>query len=745
MPHCYAARNGGINQHFHTILHEHLSWKPLALAFLGSLFLTWIIGLLVVGHGREQYQHELQERADHLTEERRKASILGAITALSSIDPDIRATAQGDLGPDNPPVMTKLHYILSTFGLGNIFIMAPDGEVKAYVVKAGSSSQTGNNLGWRPYFRGAMTGKRTMYAALGSNTQERGFYISVPIPGGQDAIHPGPMTPAGVLVAKMGFEEIDYELTKARSPLAVLSPEGAVFATNVSPWLYQIVGTEADLTAARENRRVNKAYEKSPPALIPLSTAGTVRHENKELQIYTASIAWPDPSGTWQLAGFVRAVDLFSWTARATTATLLFCLQMLLYAWWQARKRAQGKSQQVKSLLDNSGEGFLSFGHDLRVESECSLACTEMLGTCPAGQNIAVLLFGADSPEAELMNDVVTAAQETKDPTILASMLSLLPAEIRRDQTVLSVRYRIMGTEKFMIVLRDITAQQQMRDLLDLEQQHLQMIVQAVTDSRNFFETIDSFREFLVHQKERSARSPDFSPQSFQQLYREIHTFKGLLGQFSFIQTPQALHDSETCLSQFHDEPGTASSAKRIDCLDLEKLHAALSADLEILTQALGPDFLLRGRTLSLTTEQACAFSQVATCLLAGKPVDPTDPTLYKVLCEIARRHKIRLSDAVLSFSRLIQQIAQRQEKQVAPLDIAAHEDIWIDPQIYKNFLQSLVHVFRNGIIHGIERPAERWENDKEEMGCMRCEMYQDAAHIHIKISDDGAGIDLDA
>ncbi|MEI6987196.1 MAG: hypothetical protein WCK65_13805 [Rhodospirillaceae bacterium] len=40
---------------------------------------------------------------------------------------------------------------------------------------------------------------------------------------------------------------------------------------------------------------------------------------------------------------------------------------------------------RTHALLDNSGQGFLSFGADLVVHNECSRACEAMLGLAPAG------------------------------------------------------------------------------------------------------------------------------------------------------------------------------------------------------------------------------------------------------------------------------------------------------------------------------------------------------------------------
>ncbi|MFH7321352.1 hypothetical protein ACHHRT_12190 [Desulfurivibrio sp. D14AmB] len=61
------------------------------------------------------------------------------------------------------------------------------------------------------------------------------------------------------------------------------------------------------------------------------------------------------------------------------------------------RRQLAAKSGRLAGLLDNSGQGFLSFGPDLRVEAESSRECRTMLGQEPAGRNIAEL-FHPDNP-----------------------------------------------------------------------------------------------------------------------------------------------------------------------------------------------------------------------------------------------------------------------------------------------------------------------------------------------------------
>lgn len=710
------------------------SWSTLVL-LLAAIFLTWLITLFAVTRGKAEFAEGIARIAVHLAEDHRKANLLGAITSIAGIDPDIRATAQGRAAPDNPAVTAKLRYVFDKFGLDNMMVMAADGTVNAYMVKNVKTTITGKNFVWRPYFSGAIAGKPTMYAAFGSNSLERGFYVSAPIPAAADD-----PTPVGVIVAKLGFEEIDRRLTAEKFPLMVLSPEGVVFAANVPSWVYQVLGGETELARAKEDKRVNNAYKTAAPMLIPLGAADRIGKDGHDLQMFAAGIDWPDPSGVWRVAGFIGDEDIFGWPARVLTAMAIFLLLLLIDTWLRVRQRAQRKTEQVISLLDNSGEGFLSFGRDLRVDSEYSRACESMLDTVPAGREIAGLLFGEASPEARLMREIIASALAVEDAEVRDSMLSLLPKEVGRGERLLTVEYRRIGREKFMVILSDITAERRMADLLEQEQRHLKMVVLAVSDNRNFFETVDGFREFLTVEAAAAAENRGVPAAQVRRLYREIHTYKGLLAQFSFPATPALLHAIESSLGAYLEHE--ASSALDIDFARLEKTFAA---DLRILSDALGEDFLIQGRGLVLSEKQAERLEDLSLRLLRGEQIDTGIAEVRCLLDEIIRLRKLRLSDALHGYDRLLQQVAQRQEKEVLPLQVEGGGEIWIDPQRWKGLLQSLVHVFRNAVIHGLEDPETRWERDKKEAGRVSCRVRREAGHLRLTIADDGAGLNLDA
>lgn len=441
-----------------------------------------------------------------------------------------------------------------------------------------------------------------------------------------------------------------------------------------------------------------------------------------------------------QVAGLrelVQAKEAAIRTIEATQAQLVI-----------SENEARLGQQRVRDLLDNSGEGFLTFGGDLLIDAETSRACVAMLGCSPAGRNVAQIFAGTDPAKAELFRSVIPAVLAEPDRDIRESMLSLLPAELSPAGVLLKAEYKLLENERFMVVLTDITDERRLEGLLQSERRRLEMIVAAVTDRRNFFDAVDSYREFLAQTVPQRLQE-DHSPRELVDwLYREIHTNKGLFNQFSFIATPSELHAFETSLATLAARGDALTRLDIADSITRHDLAAAFEADLGVLRAALGDEFLAKGNSVALSAEQAAQLEKLASRLLYGDALDTSAAGVAKLrslLRELASLRKVTLGSLLTDFNGLVQQAASRLEKNVAPLVVLGGADLWIDAEQYRPFFTALGHVFRNAVVHGLETPEERWVAGKPERGTITCRVSTDGNTVELSIADDGAGIDLDA
>jgi two-component system chemotaxis sensor kinase CheA len=70
--------------------------------------------------------------------------------------------------------------------------------------------------------------------------------------------------------------------------------------------------------------------------------------------------------------------------------------------------------------------------------------------------------------------------------------------------------------------------------------------------------------------------------------------------------------------------------------------------------------------------------------------------------------------------------------------------DTAVDKPITDKLIEPLIHILRNSVDHGIEKPEERLKVGKDPIGTIVFNAYQQGNSVFIEISDDGKGIDTD-
>ena len=68
-----------------------------------------------------------------------------------------------------------------------------------------------------------------------------------------------------------------------------------------------------------------------------------------------------------------------------------------------------------------------------------------------------------------------------------------------------------------------------------------------------------------------------------------------------------------------------------------------------------------------------------------------------------------------------------------------------MDRSVLERMTGPFEHLLRNSITHGVESPVQRQDAGKPALGQLEIELRQDGNEVHIRVSDDGCGLDLDA
>lgn len=99
----------------------------------------------------------------------------------------------------------------------------------------------------------------------------------------------------------------------------------------------------------------------------------------------------------------------------------------------------------------------------------------------------------------------------------------------------------------------------------------------------------------------------------------------------------------------------------------------------------------------------------------------------------------VPLSTTFFKMHRIVRDMCKSMEKDVL-LDIVG-EETEVDKNIIEHISDPLMHIIRNSIDHGIEKPELRIASGKKEQGVVRLEAKNSGGDVLIIIKDDGAGL----
>ncbi|SAL01582.1 CheA signal transduction histidine kinase [Caballeronia calidae] len=186
----------------------------------------------------------------------------------------------------------------------------------------------------------------------------------------------------------------------------------------------------------------------------------------------------------------------------------------------------------------------------------------------------------------------------------------------------------------------------------------------------------------------------------------------------SMLRVKRIQHDASRALERLH-ETLTETNAAPLDA----RAHAALD------------------EVRRLTAE---AHRQLSERLAELENFDRRSTHLAQQIYDEALACRMRpFVDATGGFARMVRDVARGLGRDVRL--VIAGETTQVDRDILDLLDAPLGHLLRNAVDHGIEPPALRRALGKPETGTITLEARHSAGSLFISVSDDGAGVDLDA
>lgn len=400
------------------------------------------------------------------------------------------------------------------------------------------------------------------------------------------------------------------------------------------------------------------------------------------------------------------------------------------------------KTHKISSLLDNSDEGFLSFGPDMKVESEFSAECAAMLGTNDiADADIYDLLFPHDEYLQDLFIGGVTQVFASDDIYFAELFIGLLPKESTVHGKHLNLKYKLIEKNHIMVITSDVTEKRKLEEAVAKERDKLSFVITVIKDKHSTFDTIDSFKAFRKNLLPEIIANTDDTEIILSEIYKETHTYKGVFSQLKFPKTPDCLHEIEDKLSRL-------KSAGIIDKEILQNMFNAgmckdaLKQDIETVIENVGKDFFKHNGMVDINIKKVKEIEGFAKDILKKTSKLSADKNTTDMLEALSRLSYVPFVKLLQRYEEYTNELAKRLDKEVAPLKIKGGE-FPVDASRYKEVAKNMVHLFRNCIDHGIEDAETRTEYNKPIPAKITCHIKESKKNITVKVCDDGRGIDV--
>ncbi|MCD6249297.1 MAG: chemotaxis protein CheX, partial [candidate division Zixibacteria bacterium] len=397
--------------------------------------------------------------------------------------------------------------------------------------------------------------------------------------------------------------------------------------------------------------------------------------------------------------------------------------------------------EKIQNLLDNVGQGFLTFGKDQKVDLQCSQECRVMFNGEVWGSLFPELLYPDDVIQRTFLTSLLNDIFHEEDLDMCEVLFSLLPSEVSlSDNRFIEVTYRkIYGQSdndlKLMAILSDVTVTKKLREQVVEERKLLRMVVKAIVNNKELVEAISDYKKFCSLHIDQILGGNGAPDEKFYEIYRRIHTFKGTFNQLDLVYIVPALDALEARLSELRKDREHSDLAMIEKLLDESNLRTWLDEDIKILMDTLGKAFFNSEPALDVKSSQLTEIEEDMTSLLS-----PWE--LRQLLPKMKRLRYRSIKELLRTYPAYVEKLSNRLQKQIKPMIIEG-DDISVDPELYGNFCKALVHVFRNAVDHGIESVYERQEQGKDESAQIQCCIRVNNGMLLIKISDDGAGVNV--
>lgn len=400
-------------------------------------------------------------------------------------------------------------------------------------------------------------------------------------------------------------------------------------------------------------------------------------------------------------------------------------------------QKVQRRTAAIKELMDNTGQGFFSFGSDYKVHHQYSKACEQFFQKPIYDLDALELLFKDKIEQVKAVTDLLFNGIASLD-----QVEELLPKEIIQNKHTFSIVYRAIKrvegectTLRIMVILTDITQQKKLARQLEKDEILKELITKVAINRDDFSQCIRNILDTIeMMEKEDFQLSPHEIDVS--KLFRWYHSIKGCTASFALKSVSDQAHQIETILEDCRNEPESFDQEMLQEIiLNTVRLKHLLLESIESISDLISLEEIVDNQNITYKVPE-CKIQNLESILEQEEKL--LDPNLIRNFLHNFRMQPIRKT--MKKYAAYAKSLASDLGKQVE-IELNGIETE-IDYSQFGELFSELNHMIRNSIDHGIEDPETREAQNKPESGKLKISTQTQEGFLQLEVSDDGAGID---
>lgn len=418
------------------------------------------------------------------------------------------------------------------------------------------------------------------------------------------------------------------------------------------------------------------------------------------------------------------------------------------------------KTNDIQNMLHHMPQGILTIVAGGSIHSEYSVYLETIFETkAVAGRLASGFIFdGSDvGPDALSQIEATISACIGEDRMNFDFNAHLLVGALKKSLPDGRVKYLEMSwspicdsddvVQKIMVCVRDVSELRVLEAEAEQQKRELEMIGQILAvNQERFHEFVESSRQFVAENESLLRAADDKHPEMITRLFRNMHTIKGNARTYGLLHLSNVVHEAEQAYDELRKNTDLTFEKERLldqlqSVMQLIEDYASLN---EVKLGRRGP-----GRRASAEKYVMVPRVHIERMIDEIGHVDSSAsaPVLWEAVQRV--RHDLDLigtesiQDVLGSVFDSLPALATELGKE-PPILRVIDDGIQVRNPATDLLRNTFMHLYRNSMDHGIERPEVRLAKGKPAAGTIQLTVTVVNQSLILLLTDDGQGLALD-